>query len=759
MRNIQTVLKSFASAGLLAAGLTLAGCQRIAPQEPSGGENGGEQECVLTATIADEDEQTKVNLVEDDLELFPRWSVGDAVVGWDGSGNTYALQVKYIRNEGRSALMSLTSGSMPSDGTIVHLVYAPGKSTSDISNKTLTYDLSTQSAGSVPALMTASAKVTGGRMTAVFHNRVAILAIKRPVMADYIRTYSSIKVSGPTSTSLYTTVTFSIVNDGLKATPGTGGVITKAVSFTSSASGTGPEDPICIALCPQTVALTLSTDNSEISTVVSKTFTAGTSHLLLNTVFGHPWVEIGGVKWATMNVGASTEASSYATCAGDWFAWGATQPWYTGISSWSGATPSFSGWSKSGGYTLANAPYSGYTKYTSSDHLTDLDAADDAATAGWGNGWRMPTQKEFAALYEACGGSGTSWTGTISSAISLAGAVQSKGVYWCTNVDGVAGALFSDGSNQVFFPAAGYVESTTFYSAGTAGFYWSSSLYSDNAKGHTLKLNSEGCYSVYSSNRYFGDLVRPVVNELTGYDGGKVGTVPDGALPGVFTVAAGTLGSPVRVRFSKGNLYWNGSAFNFETSQTAYPTSWSTSHVGHFFWSKTASVAYAASYSDASTAATDVLFTNDPSGATSPNSSFTANGQTGMWRTLTKDEWNYLINTRTNASALYKCNVTVGGVTGCLVIAPDGYTGTIASSYDAAAWATAESAGLVCLCPNGYRGGSSVSTGDGGRYYSSTPSNNIANAYFLYVNGASLTIAYDGGRNTGRCIRLVTNVD
>ena len=38
------------------------------------------------------------------------------------------------------------------------------------------------------------------------------------------------------------------------------------------------------------------------------------------------YVEIGGLKWATMNIGATTVAGSYETCCGSYFAWGDTEP-------------------------------------------------------------------------------------------------------------------------------------------------------------------------------------------------------------------------------------------------------------------------------------------------------------------------------------------------------------------------------------------------------------------------------------------------
>ena len=776
MRYIQTVLKSFAASGLPAfatalllhaaagltlAGLTLAGCQRVEPEE-QGGEGGGE--FIVTATIADEDE-TKLSLVEDGNDLHPRWAAGDNVLGWDASGATYGLTVSRIVDEGRSAVMNLvtsgsnagtvTSSSSIADGTLIHLVYAPGLTPSSVSDKTLTYDLATQSASTVPALMTASATVrtSGGKatMSAVFHNRVAILAIRQPVMGDVARTYTSIKVSGPTTTTLNTKISFSISQGGLKAEYGTGGVITKAVSFTSNSTGLAPEaTTCCIAICPQTVALTLSTDNCELSGVDSRTYTAGHYHYIQSPVFGHPWVEIGGVKWATMNVGATTIAGEYATCAGDWFAWGATEPWY-GTATWAAdnaRSVTLSDWKdgKSDGYVEANGQYysgSGYTKYNYTDGLTTLDAADDAATANWGGGWRMPTEAEFEALIAACGGSKTDvGVGTTMSSKTT------KGIYLCSSWEvssgGVSGYLYvADADHKVFFPSAGYFYSGSTYLGGT--YCWTS-----NFTG-TFVRSFEANGISNRNSRHIGFTVRPVVNELTRYNHDDIDNVPEGALPGVFTIAAGgLLGSPIRVRFSKGNLYWNGSAFKFEDNQYSCLASWNASHVGNFYWTNTAAKAYAQSYSSGSP-----FFAN----GSDANHMITVDG-VGNWYVLSYDQLNYLLNGRTTVSSRYKRNVTVCGVSGCLVLAPDDYSGTIASSYDAAAWSVAESSGLVCLPHSGYRNGTSFSNTGYGYYWTSTPNSNGTQAVNLRFNyGSTFDFRWDAYRKWARSIRLVINVD
>ena len=56
-----------------------------------------------------------------------------------------------------------------------------------------------------------------------------------------------------------------------------------------------------------------------------------------DNINGHEYVIIGGLKWATMNVGATTVANDNATAFGDFYAWGEVDTYYnsytdTGVS-------------------------------------------------------------------------------------------------------------------------------------------------------------------------------------------------------------------------------------------------------------------------------------------------------------------------------------------------------------------------------------------------------------------------------------------
>ena len=192
-------------------------------------------------------------------------------------------------------------------------------------------------------------------------------------------------------------------------------------------------------------------------------------------------------------------------------------------------------------------------------------------------------------------------------------------------------------------------------------------------------------------------------------------------LPGEFSV-----GATKKVQFSRGNLYWDGDSYEFEANQYTIGTWNAGNHVNYFFWSNDESVAKAASYSDASAADTDVFFTNAT--AVTAKADFTVSGVIGEFRTLSAEEWTYILSNRKNAADLLVEDVTVCGVEHCLVIAPDACLNSYEfdkakKSYDAAAWATAEAAGLVCLPPAGYRDGTEVKSGEGNGFYWASTTN------------------------------------
>ena len=195
----------------------------------------------------------------------------------------------------------------------------------------------------------------------------------------------------------------------------------------------------------------------------------------------HAYVDLGlpsGLLWATCNVGANNPQDY-----GDYFAWGETQPktiynWttyqYANGTSWEDPQLTKSCYD-------SNYGYNGFT-----DNLTTLLPEDDAATANWGDGWRMPTQEEFQELLE------------------------NTTVTWITQ-NGVNGRLFTaSNGNTLFLPAAGYRWHDGLGGVGNIGYYLSSSLYTDNpSRAWTLVFVSDYCGLNYGSRNY-GQSVRPV---------------------------------------------------------------------------------------------------------------------------------------------------------------------------------------------------------------------------------------------------------
>ena len=201
---------------------------------------------------------------------------------------------------------------------------------------------------------------------------------------------------------------------------------------------------------------------------------------------GHKYVEIGGLKWATMNIGAS-QPSDY----GLYFAWGDTQG-YTAEQVGSGEGQKYFGWAdyKYGDGT-SEPGATEMTKYNETDGKTILEPSDDAAVANWGGSWRMPTTDEFQALKDAAD---TAWTQV-------------------NNVYGILCTDKTDSSKTLFFPAAGSCSYGNVSSVGYVGSYWSSSLDTFNKKeAFSLSFNNSSVeWGNLITTRFFGCSVRPVI--------------------------------------------------------------------------------------------------------------------------------------------------------------------------------------------------------------------------------------------------------
>lgn len=225
------------------------------------------------------------------------------------------------------------------------------------------------------------------------------------------------------------------------------------------------------------------------------------------------YVEIGGVKWATMNLGATTVAGHPSTCYGDYYAWGETEPRYTGLTITDAGSVTETGW-KSGysgwGYENLLPSYLGST----------LDAKHDAATQNWGSPWRTPKPEEFQSLLKAC--TGTTWIETLD---ELATSNPLGGGYWLSSTQdylpeykGVAGLLFvdrTDTNKRVFFPAAGLFCYGGFDEGNSYGYYWTSTrpphgISKPNDCAFDLSFFNSSIVELRNLYRCYGLTIRPV---------------------------------------------------------------------------------------------------------------------------------------------------------------------------------------------------------------------------------------------------------
>ena len=178
-------------------------------------------------------------------------------------------------------------------------------------------------------------------------------------------------------------------------------------------------------------------------------------------VNGHTFVNLGlpsGLYWATCNVGAETE-----TDYGNYYAWGET--------------------TTKSSYNSYNTTW--YDRY----HSGNLTPSEDAATANWGEGTRMPTINEMRELKNNC-----TWE-------------------WQNNYNNtsVNGYLVTGPSGQsVFFPAAGCRYGSNLDSAGSYGYYWTSSPH-PYYYNYSYRLDfSSGLVNTDYNYRIYGRSVRAV---------------------------------------------------------------------------------------------------------------------------------------------------------------------------------------------------------------------------------------------------------
>jgi hypothetical protein len=191
---------------------------------------------------------------------------------------------------------------------------------------------------------------------------------------------------------------------------------------------------------------------------VSLTADDGVVHYLTDPYNGHAYVDLGlpsGTKWATMNVGATSE-----TDYGNYYQYGKGTAQY--------------------------AATSGDSSYSGTED--PLDSSVDTAVQVWGGSWHMPTRAQMQEL------------------------TANTTYQWVTdyNGSGINGGLFTaQNGNSVFFSAVGYWYDGSQYDVGDYGIYCGSS---PNGSDYAYTLGfGDGDKGVDEGDRYGGFSVRPVV--------------------------------------------------------------------------------------------------------------------------------------------------------------------------------------------------------------------------------------------------------
>ena len=465
---------------------------------------------------------------------------------------------------------------------------------------------------------------------------------------------------------------------------------------------------------------------------------------------GYEWVDLGllsGVKWATCNVGANSPEEY-----GDYFAWGEVEP---------KDEYSWSTYKWCDGRADALTKYNDQSSYGATDYKNFLDVEDDAAAVNLGGTWRTPTKMEFEELHGQC-----SWN-------------------W-TTINGVDGyQVVGPNGNSIFLPAAGmYCDNDLgSFNIGSWGYYWTSLLdFSMNAYSSIFNNSSHYCYRNYT--RIDGFPVRAVCNatneevpeEPVEPEEPDTPTEPEeptnpSAGIGVFSVSADK-----QVAFSPGNLQYHpaNDEWRFAESQTDYigadNANISADYDGWldlFGWSTSSTnfgVSTSTDYNDYSGSFVD--WGTNQIGADAPNT----------WRTLTGDEWNYLLKNRPNASSL--CGVAqVSGVNGLILlpdtwVCPEGISGFTPGFVEwegegynqhqqlgPDTWAALEASGAIFLPAAGQRSGGSVGVvNKWGFYWSALTAYHNSSAYYLRIEDCGISMS-QSSRDTGFSVRLVKDIE
>ncbi len=477
----------------------------------------------------------------------------------------------------------------------------------------------------------------------------------------------------------------------------------------------------------------------------------------------YEYVDLGlpsGTLWAKCNVGANSPEEY-----GDYFAWGETET--KNVYNWSTYK-----WCVSGDReqlnkycTISNFGYNGFT-----DNLTILEVLDDAAAANWSDDWVMPTDAQWQELFDH-----TTHIWTIQG--------------------GVRGCLFTanNGAN-LFLPAAGNHWEGNFFNDTIIAAYWSNSLcLGDPITAYYTYIDSDDC-RLSSDPRFGGHSVRAV---RKGSSPILPSGAPEGAINGLFSINE----HGDQVYFSKGNLQYQATTNTWRfaenqwdyvgdaTDGTVYESGVKCNNeqisstydgwIDLFGWGTSGWNSGANCYQPWSTS----FYYGDyyPGGNNNNNLSgeysnadwgfynAISNGgnQTEYWRTLLKEEYDFVLNNRNTLSGTLFVKANVNDVNGVILL-PDDWDNSYYSFNEAnqgdvsfssnlislSQWNILERFGAVFFPAAGYRDGTYIgSLKTNGDYWTAS----YIDYWMSYGVEFSEYICYvddDNTLNGGRTVRL-----
>ena len=283
------------------------------------------------------------------------------------------------------------------------------------------------------------------------------------------------------------------------------------------------------------------------------------------------------------------------------------------------------------------------------------------------------------------------------------------------------------------------------------------------------------------------------------YTGGS-GSAPEGAIAGKFTINA----SGNKVYFSQGNLQYQASTniWRFAENQWDYvgtqtdpfgnvggtvsgsdnrnigstysgwidlfgwgTSGWNSGNTYYRPWDSNSS--NGGTYGPTRNANLTDIYANADWGVY--NAISNGGNQAGLWRTLTKDEWVYVFNTRSTSSGIRYVKANVNNVNGVILLPDDWsssyYSLSLSSANTTGAsfssntitlsqWNTLEQHGAVFLPAAGLRGGTSVSYVGSHGFYWSVSSYNAIFAYEMVIEDLDL-FTFNYYRYSGQSVRLV----